>query len=85
MRRVTAKPPKTLMLATRIATKASTIARFHREMKLVGRLDHPNVIRAFDADQIGRLLYLVMEFVVGRSLDFLLLERGPLPADEVAE
>ena len=73
------------VIAPRIATKASTIARFHREMKLVGRLDHPNVIRAFDADQLGKLLYLVMEFVPGRSLDFHLLERGPLPPEEVLD
>ncbi len=37
-------------------------------MKLVGRLDHPNVIRAFDADQINRVLYIVMEYVQGQSL-----------------
>lgn len=73
------------VIAPQIASKASTIARFHREMRLVGRLDHPNVIRAFDADQVGRLLYLVMEYAAGRSLDFLLLERGPLPPDEVLD
>ena len=44
------------------------VARFQREMKLVGRLDHPNVVRAFDADQINRVLYIVMEYVSGESL-----------------
>ena len=73
------------VIAPQIASKASTIARVHREMRLIGRLDHPNVIRAFDADQVGRLLYLVMEYVAGRSLDFILLERGPLPPDEVLD
>lgn len=73
------------VIAPQIASKASTIARFHREMRLVGRLDHPNVIRAFDADQVGKLLYLVMEYVAGKSLDFLLLERGALPPDEVID
>ncbi len=37
-------------------------------MKLVGRLDHPNVVRAFDADQVGSILYIVMEYVPGQSL-----------------
>ncbi|MGZ3386637.1 MAG: protein kinase domain-containing protein, partial [Isosphaeraceae bacterium] len=39
------------VIAPQIASRASSIARFHREMRLIGRLDHPNVIRAFDADQ----------------------------------
>jgi eukaryotic-like serine/threonine-protein kinase len=53
-------------------------------MRSIGRLDHPNVIRAFDANQIGELLYIVMEYVPGRSLDRVLEERGPItPAQAV--
>ncbi len=71
------------VIAPQIATRASSIARFHREMRLIGRLDHPNVVRAFDADQIGASLYIVMEYVPGRSLDHVLEDRGPLPPVEV--
>ena len=67
------------IIAPHIASRASSIARFHREMRMIGRLDHPNVIRAFDADQIGELLYIVMEYVPGRSLDRVLEEQGPIP------
>jgi eukaryotic-like serine/threonine-protein kinase len=73
------------VIAPQIASRASSIARFHREMRLIGRLDHPNVIRAFDADQVGDLLYIVMEYVAGQSLDHVLEERGPLPAAEVVD
>ena len=31
---------------------AKVVSRFFREMKIVGRLNHPNVVRAFDADQL---------------------------------
>jgi serine/threonine-protein kinase len=72
------------VIAPQIATRASSIARFYREMRLIGRLDHPNVVRAFDADQVGDLLYIVMEYVSGRSLETVLQERGPLPSAEVA-
>ena len=34
-------------------------------MKPVGRLTHPNVVRAFDADQVNQVLYIVMEYVQG--------------------
>ena len=40
------------IIAPEIASNERVVARFQREMKLVGRLDHPNVVRAFDADQI---------------------------------
>jgi serine/threonine protein kinase len=73
------------VIAPQIARRASSIARFHREMRLIGRLDHPNVIRAFDADQVGDLLYIVMEYVAGWSLDHVIEDRGPLPAAEVVD
>ncbi|WP_422927043.1 serine/threonine-protein kinase [Singulisphaera sp. PoT] len=56
------------IIAPEIANNDRVVARFHREMKLVGRLDHPNVVRAFDADQMNKVLYIVMEFVSGLSL-----------------
>jgi len=71
------------VIAPEIASRASSIARFHREMRLSGRLDHPNVVRAFDADKVGDVLYIVVEYVAGRSLDLVIEERGRLPAAEV--
>jgi serine/threonine-protein kinase len=56
------------IIAPEIATNERVVARFQREMKLVGRLDHPNVVRAYDADQIKTILYIVMEYVPGESL-----------------
>jgi serine/threonine protein kinase len=73
------------LISPRIASRASAVPRFHREMRLVGRLDHPNVVRAFDADQVGEILFIVMEYVAGQSLDRLLQARGPLPPVEVAD
>jgi eukaryotic-like serine/threonine-protein kinase len=73
------------VIAPQIAKRASSIARFYREMRLIGRLDHPNVVRAFDADQAGDVLYIVMEYVAGRSLDCLIEYRGPLPVAEVVD
>jgi serine/threonine-protein kinase len=54
-------------------------------MKLVGRLDHPNVVRAFDADQSGGVLYIVMEYVPGQSLGQRLRERGPIAPAELID
>jgi serine/threonine protein kinase len=61
---------------------ADRVARFRREAQAVARLDDPNVVRSFDAEECGGLLLLVMEYVEGTDLDQLVRERGPLPAAE---
>jgi serine/threonine-protein kinase len=70
------------IIAPEIVSNERVVARFQREMKLVGRLDHPNVVRAFDADQINKVLYIVMEYVSGDSLGKR-LRRGVIPPAEM--
>src|SRR5262249_44177935 len=64
------------LIAPQYATRAKSVARFRRELRLVGRLDHPHIIRAYDAAQIGSSLYLVMEYARGQSLDRVYESRG---------
>ena len=42
--------------------------RFQREVRAAAKLDHVNIVRAFDADQAGSSMLLAMEFVKGRTL-----------------
>ena len=70
------------IIAPEIVSNERAVARFYREMKLVGRLDHPNVVRAFDSDSSNNVLYIVMEYVQGRSLAQMLKD-GPLPPVDV--
>jgi eukaryotic-like serine/threonine-protein kinase len=72
------------IIAPEIASNDRVVARFQREMKLVGRLDHPNVVRAYDADQLHQILYIVMEYVAGRSLSER-LKKGPIPPAEMID
>lgn len=72
------------IIAPEIVTNTKIVSRFQREMKLVGRLDHPNVVRAFDADQIGPTLYIVMEYVNGQSLGQKFRAEGTLAPLDVA-
>lgn len=53
--------------------------RFYREMELVGRLDHPNIVKATDAGEADDLCYLAMEYLVGHDLKTILKSEGPLP------
>ena len=51
------------------------IARFRREGRLLVRMDHPNVLRIYDADQAGNHLYIVSEVLSGGSLRELLTRK----------
>jgi serine/threonine-protein kinase len=52
--------------------------RFFREARAAGTLDHPNIVRVFDLCQEGKILYLVMEYVEGVSLQEVVGRHGPL-------
>jgi hypothetical protein len=67
-----------------IHRQASPLAveRFLREIKALGRLDHPNVVEASDAGEQAGVVYLVMKLVEGTDLARLVRERGPLPVEE---
>ena len=53
------------------------IARFEREMKAVGRFDHPHIVRAYDAREISSAPVLIMEFVEGMDLSRLVRRHRP--------
>ncbi len=61
------------------------LARFRREIEIVARLDHPNVVRAIDVIQTRTHLYLVLEFIQGSNLGEVVEQRGPLPITEAVD
>ncbi len=72
-RLVALKVVKASLLKNEIALK-----RFQREMKAASSLTHPNIVRVFDADQIGDRYFLAMEYIEGPDLSKLVKESGPL-------
>jgi len=56
------------------------IPRFQQEAKTAAKLDHPNIIPIYRVESEAGLVYFVMKYVTGRSLEQL-LEEGPLPID----
>jgi serine/threonine protein kinase len=61
------------------------IARFEREMRAVGRLDHANIVRALHAGEDGDTPYLVVEYVDGLNLADLVARLGVLPIADACE
>ena len=56
-------------------------ARFEREARLLGSLNHPNLATLYGIEESEGALYLVLELIEGEGLDQK-LAGGPLPFDE---
>lgn len=60
------------------ATSPATLARFEQEIASLGKLDHPNIVRASDAGEFKGAPFLVMEYVEGRNLLDVLKQESPM-------
>ena len=58
------------------------LRRFEQEFVVASSLDHPHLVRAFQAGRAGDTPYIVMEFVDGPSLGDCIEQRGRLPEAE---
>jgi eukaryotic-like serine/threonine-protein kinase len=61
------------------------VRRFAGEARSVARLSSPNVVAVYDQGSDGDLLYLVMEYVPGRTLRELMREQGRLGPREALD
>lgn len=60
------------VLSSQFLNEPQAVARFRREMQLIGGLSHPNIVRAYNAGEENGVHYLVMEFVEGVDVHVLL-------------
>jgi serine/threonine protein kinase len=67
------------VLAPRHTNTEKARRLFMAEVRAAGKLMHPNIATAHDANEIDGRHYLVMEYIDGPNLNQLVHERGPLP------
>jgi eukaryotic-like serine/threonine-protein kinase len=65
-------------------TTPDAIANFMREIRTQAQLDHPNLVRAYDAGCDGSINYLVVEYVPGVDMRRLVRRQGPLSQQQAA-
>lgn len=56
------------VLPKKYATNPQFIERFFNEGRAAAALNHPNIVQAFDVNNVGDLYYFVMEYVDGRTV-----------------
>ncbi|MEK6237012.1 MAG: serine/threonine protein kinase, partial [Planctomycetales bacterium] len=62
-----------------------TAARFHREMELITKLKHPNIIEAFAAGTMDEVAYIALEHTQGFDLGMVIHRDGPFSIPQALE
>ena len=73
------------VLAESFSSDESFRRRFQREAAAIAALNHPGIVRVYDFDQVDKALFIVMEYVDGRTLRSLLQEKGALPLHQALD
>jgi serine/threonine protein kinase len=73
------------VLSADCVRSAAASARFQREQEAIGKLDHPHLVRAMDADEAEGMPFFVMEFCDGKDLSRLLRHYERLPVADACE
>ena len=74
------------VLRPSLAADEKIVARFSREARAASRISHPNALSVtdFGEDENGTV-FLVMEFLSGRTLKQVIRDEGPLPLPRIVE
>ena len=59
--------------------------RFENEVRAVSKLNHPNIVKAYDAVHEDGFAYLVMEYVDSQNLDQLIRRHGAIPVEKAID
>lgn len=72
------------VLRPSLAADEKIVARFSREARAASRISHPNALSVTDfGEDEGGIVFLVMEYLSGKTLKQVIREEGPLPLNRV--
>jgi serine/threonine protein kinase/formylglycine-generating enzyme required for sulfatase activity len=77
--RLMGRPEVLKVVGRHLIERPGVADRFLREIRSAGRLQHPNIVTAYSARQLGQSLVFAMEYVKGYDLAKLVKSSGPLP------
>lgn len=73
------------LLRRELTGSPDLVARFQQEVQAAARLNHPNAVAAYDADECELGHFLVMEYVEGCDLGRVVARTGPLPVTQAID
>jgi serine/threonine-protein kinase len=82
---VTGRTAALKVLAADLAQDVGFLQRFQGEIETLSKLDHPSIVRFYEAGYENGLHFFAMEYVDGQSLEKVLNEQGRLNWPEVLD
>ncbi len=73
------------VLPQKFSANAKFIERFYKEGKAAAKLNHPNIVSAYDVGKAGEHHYFVMEYVDGPTLYDRIIKEKRLPEKDAIE
>jgi serine/threonine protein kinase len=64
---------------------AESVKRFQREVHAAAKLNHQNIVTAYDAGEANGMHYLVMEYVEGKDLAYVIKSQGPMNVSQAMD
>jgi eukaryotic-like serine/threonine-protein kinase len=72
-------PVAVKMLKHNMAMDPDFQEKFRNEAKTIARLNHPNIVKVYDIEELYRTVFIVMEYLDGFTLEYL-MEHMPKPS-----
>jgi eukaryotic-like serine/threonine-protein kinase len=73
------------MLAPDLTSDPKVAKRFEREMEILQKLKHPNIIRYYGGSTSGNQRWYAMELIAGGALDRIIKQKGKLEWEDVID
>ena len=73
------------VIRPQLMSNKTVLKRYEREAEAAARLDHPNIVKLFDAGEAAGRFFLAMEYVDGSDLARLVKDNGALGTAEACE
>ncbi len=73
------------VLSAKLVDSPEAIKRFQREVKAAARLEHPNIVTAYDAGESNGMHFLVMQYVRGTDLAGIMKQKGLFTVEQAVD
>jgi len=73
------------ILREEFTTDRDLLEKFRRESQAAASLSHPNIVNVYDVGEEDGIYYIVMEYVAGKTLKDVIIEKGHLSFAEIID
>ena len=73
------------MMKHNMAMDADFLQKFQNEATVIARLNHPNIVKVYDIEELYRTVFIIMEYLEGFSLSYMLENMPRLSLGQILE